>query len=48
MLQRILALPEEKLDQYPLPRSRRWPRPGSALPGDLATQWMDRFGDNLY
>ena len=21
---------------------------GSALPGDLATTWMDRFGDNLY
>jgi fatty-acyl-CoA synthase len=21
---------------------------GSALPGDLATRWMDRFGDNLY
>jgi fatty-acyl-CoA synthase len=21
---------------------------GSALPGDLATEWMDEFGDNLY
>ncbi|MEJ7754936.1 MAG: hypothetical protein WKF83_00180 [Nocardioidaceae bacterium] len=21
---------------------------GSALPGDLATEWMDAFGDNLY
>ena len=21
---------------------------GSALPGDLATTWMDPFGDNLY
>ena len=21
---------------------------GSALPGDLAIDWMDRFGDNLY
>ena len=21
---------------------------GSALPGDLALSWMDRFGDNLY
>ena len=21
---------------------------GSALPGDLALEWMDRFGDNLY
>ena len=21
---------------------------GSALPGELATNWMDEFGDNLY
>ena len=21
---------------------------GSALPGDLALEWMDTFGDNLY
>ena len=25
------------------PRSR-----GSALPGELAIEWMDRFGDNVY
>jgi acyl-CoA synthetase (AMP-forming)/AMP-acid ligase II len=48
MLQRILALPEEKLDQHPLPRLKAVASSGSALPGDLPTQWMDRFGDNLY
>jgi acyl-CoA synthetase (AMP-forming)/AMP-acid ligase II len=48
MLQRILALPEEKLDQHPLPRLKAVASSGSALPGDLPIQWMDRFGDNLY
>ena len=48
MLQRILALPEETLDKYPLPRLKAVASSGSALPGDLPTQWMDRFGDNLY
>ncbi|MDZ5622527.1 AMP-binding protein [Nocardioides sp. HM23] len=48
MLQRILALPEEKLDQHPLPRLKAVASSGSALPGDLPTQWMDRYGDNLY
>jgi fatty-acyl-CoA synthase len=47
MLQRILQLPEEQ-------RSGDWSflrvvaASGSALPGDLATEWMDAFGDNLY
>jgi fatty-acyl-CoA synthase len=47
MLQRILQLPEEE-------RSGDWSflrvvaASGSALPGDLATEWMDAFGDNLY
>lgn len=48
MLQRILALPEEKLDEYRLPHLKAVASSGSALPGDLPTQWMDRFGDNLY
>ncbi len=48
MLQRILALPEERLDKHPLPRLKAVASSGSALPGDLPTRWMDRFGDNLY
>lgn len=48
MLQRVLALPEEELAAYDLPRLRVVASSGSALPGDLATRWMDRFGDNLY
>ncbi|WP_436700460.1 AMP-binding protein [Nocardioides sp. BYT-33-1] len=48
MLQRILALPAEVLDRYPLPHLKAVASSGSALPGDLPTQWMDRFGDNLY
>ncbi len=48
MLQRILALPEATLERYPLPALKAVASSGSALPGDLATQWMDRFGDNLY
>jgi fatty-acyl-CoA synthase len=48
MLQRILALPKETLDKYSLPNQKVVASSGSALPGDLPTQWMDRFGDNLY
>jgi fatty-acyl-CoA synthase len=48
MLQRILALPEETLHRYPLPSLRVTAVSGSALPGDLALDWMDHFGDNLY
>ncbi|WP_435771735.1 AMP-binding protein [Nocardioides sp. SYSU DS0651] len=48
MLQRILALPQETLDQYALPELKAVASSGSALPGDLATRWMDRYGDNLY
>ncbi|WP_231123798.1 AMP-binding protein [Nocardioides sambongensis] len=48
MLQRILALPDETLDRYPLPHLKAVASSGSALPGDLATRWMDRFGDHLY
>jgi fatty-acyl-CoA synthase len=48
MLQRILALPDETLDQYSLDTVKVVAASGSALPGDLALTWMDRFGDNLY
>ncbi|WP_134766385.1 AMP-binding protein [Nocardioides sp. 1609] len=48
MLQRVLGLPAETLDRYDLPTLAVVASSGSALPGDLATTWMDRFGDNLY
>jgi fatty-acyl-CoA synthase len=48
MLQRILELPVETLARHSLPSLRVTAVSGSALPGDLAVEWMDRFGDNLY
>jgi acyl-CoA synthetase (AMP-forming)/AMP-acid ligase II len=48
MIQRILALPEETLDKYRLPSLRIVSLSGSALPGELAISWMDRFGENAY
>jgi fatty-acyl-CoA synthase len=48
MLQRILRLPEETLSAYDLSSLRITAASGSALPGELATEWMDRFGDTLY
>jgi acyl-CoA synthetase (AMP-forming)/AMP-acid ligase II len=48
MIQRILTLPEETLDRYTLPNLRVTSLSGSALPGELAIEWMDRFGDNVY
>jgi acyl-CoA synthetase (AMP-forming)/AMP-acid ligase II len=48
MLQRILRLPEETLDSYELSSLRITSASGSALPGELATEWMDRFGDTVY
>lgn len=48
MLRRILALPDPVLSSYGLTRVRVVAASGSALPGDLATRWMDRFGDTLY
>jgi fatty-acyl-CoA synthase len=48
MIQRILQLPEETLDSYDLSSLRITSLSGSALPGELATAWMDRFGDNAY
>ena len=48
MLQRILALPEDTLAAYDLGRVEVVAASGSALPGSLATAWMDHFGDHLY
>jgi acyl-CoA synthetase (AMP-forming)/AMP-acid ligase II len=48
MLQRILQLPSETLDRYRIPSLRITSASGSALPGELAIQWMNRFGDCLY
>ena len=48
MLQRIMNLPEEKLCKHDLSSLRIVTLSGSALPGELATKWMDHFGDNLY
>jgi fatty-acyl-CoA synthase len=48
MLQRILRLPEETLASYDLSSLRITSASGSALPGELATEWMDRFGDSVY
>jgi acyl-CoA synthetase (AMP-forming)/AMP-acid ligase II len=48
MIQRILALPEETLARYDLSSLRITSLSGSALPGDLATTWMDHFGENVY
>jgi fatty-acyl-CoA synthase len=48
MLQRILRLPEPVLDAYDLSSLRITATSGSALPGELATEWMDRFGDTVY
>jgi fatty-acyl-CoA synthase len=48
MLQRMLELPEEVLASCDLTTLKVVAASGSALPGDLALTWMDRFGDNLY
>jgi fatty-acyl-CoA synthase len=48
MLQRILQLPEEVLDSYDLSSLRVTALSGSALPGELAIEWMDRFGDTIH
>jgi fatty-acyl-CoA synthase len=48
MMQRILALPDEVKRRYDLSALEVTAASGSALPGDLATRWMDEFGDNLY
>ena len=44
----ILELPAETIDSYDLRALRVIAARGSALPGELATEVMDRFGDVLY
>jgi acyl-CoA synthetase (AMP-forming)/AMP-acid ligase II len=48
MMQRILELPVENRSRYDLSNLKVTAASGSALPGELATKWMDAFGDNLY
>ena len=48
MLQRMLELPPETVERYDLRALRVIAASGSALPGELALQVMDRFGDVLY
>jgi acyl-CoA synthetase (AMP-forming)/AMP-acid ligase II len=48
MMQRILSLPEEVKRRYDLSSLEVTAASGSSLPGELATKWMDEFGDNLY
>ncbi len=48
MLQRILQLPEATLKSYDLSNVKVVAASGSALPGDLGTNWMDHFGEHLY
>jgi acyl-CoA synthetase (AMP-forming)/AMP-acid ligase II len=48
MMQRILSLPEEVRRRYDLSALEVTAASGSAVSGELATSWMDEFGDNLY
>ncbi|MEX1143096.1 MAG: AMP-binding protein [Thermoleophilaceae bacterium] len=48
MMQRILELPAETRRKYDTSSLSVVAASGSALPGDLATEWMDDFGDTLY
>jgi acyl-CoA synthetase (AMP-forming)/AMP-acid ligase II len=48
MMQRILELSAEVIARYDLRALRVTAVSGSALPGELAVEWMDTFGDNLY
>jgi fatty-acyl-CoA synthase len=48
MMQRILALPDEVKRRYDLSSLEVTAASGSTLPGELATKWMDEFGENLY
>ena len=48
MLQRILALGPHTIGHHDTSTLRIVAASGSALPGELATRWMDQFGDVLY
>ena len=48
MMQRILELPVRTRRKYDTSSLRVVAASGSALPGALATRWMDEYGDALY
>jgi fatty-acyl-CoA synthase len=48
MMQRILDLPAATRRRYDTSSLSVVAASGSALPGDLATEWMDQYGDTLY
>ncbi len=48
MLMRMLELPDDVRRAYDVSSLRIVPLSGSSLPGDLATRFMDAFGDVLY
>jgi len=48
MLQRILELPTDVRHRYDTSSLQTVPVSGSALPGALATRFMDEYGDVLY
>ncbi|HEU5156496.1 MAG TPA: AMP-binding protein [Streptosporangiaceae bacterium] len=48
MVQRLMDLPPEILARYDTSALRIVAVSGSALPGDLASRFMDQFGDKLY
>ncbi|MDQ6746644.1 MAG: AMP-binding protein [Candidatus Dormibacteraeota bacterium] len=48
MMQRILELPTRTRRKYDTSSLRVVAASGSALPGELSTNWMDEFGDTLY
>jgi len=48
MMQRILELDDEVIDSHDCSSLRITSASGSALPGELATRWMDTFGDCIY
>jgi acyl-CoA synthetase (AMP-forming)/AMP-acid ligase II len=48
MMQRIMELPEDTRARYDLSSLKAVAASGSALPGDLALDWMDAVGDTLY
>ncbi|MFA1545528.1 AMP-binding protein [Actinomadura chokoriensis] len=48
MCQRILELPPRVRDRHDTSSLRIFALSGAALPGDLATRFMDAFGDRLY
>jgi acyl-CoA synthetase (AMP-forming)/AMP-acid ligase II len=48
MMQRILQLDGETISKYDLSSLKATCASGSALPGPLATEWMDATSENLY